>query len=358
VTGVIWRNMGLDQHPEHTTVYDHCAFEDLKYDGTVFLSNALLRAWRGPGAIVRNSSFRVHGATQAVYLNGTSDQQRAVFEHCTVEHLSPTTPSAVVSTFTWVKMNDVRFLERGAMPAGRYITASNVAVGPFVIVDGPNVHWASAGGPIGLIPPTTAGGAIAAKSVLYMNAAGAMSGAAAGLSYDEATGFVGVGTATPSRIMDVRATGTTGPGFATVNSGTAVTNGTGVILSNTSPTTNNWVGIGFADSTGGAASANIAVRLTDRTNHYGEFGIATRDSDAYVERMRINRTGVGISGSSALLPTARLHLPAGVATANSAPIKLTSSAGVLMTVPENGAIEFDGTHLWITIGGVRKQLDN
>lgn len=53
-------------------------------------------------------------------------------------------------------------------------------------------------------------------------------------------------------------------------------------------------------------------------------------------------------------PTARLHLPAGTATASTAPLKLTS--GTLLGTPETGAIEFDGTHLYITIGGVRKTV--
>ena len=60
-------------------------------------------------------------------------------------------------------------------------------------------------------------------------------------------------------------------------------------------------------------------------------------------------------GTTATDPTATVHIVAGSTAANSAPIKLTS--GSLMTTPENGAIEYDGTHLYITIGGVRKQLD-
>lgn len=51
-------------------------------------------------------------------------------------------------------------------------------------------------------------------------------------------------------------------------------------------------------------------------------------------------------------PTARLHLPAGTAAANTAPLKLT--AGTNLGTPENGAIEFDGSAVYITIGGVRK----
>lgn len=58
-----------------------------------------------------------------------------------------------------------------------------------------------------------------------------------------------------------------------------------------------------------------------------------------------------IKGST---PTAYLHLGAGTATANTAPLKLT--AGTNLTTPENGAFEFDGTNLYFTVGGVRKTV--
>jgi hypothetical protein len=60
---------------------------------------------------------------------------------------------------------------------------------------------------------------------------------------------------------------------------------------------------------------------------------------------------VGINMSN---PTAWLHLPAGTATAGTAPLKLT--AGTNLTVVENGAFEFNGTSLFFTVGGVRKTV--
>jgi len=60
--------------------------------------------------------------------------------------------------------------------------------------------------------------------------------------------------------------------------------------------------------------------------------------------------GIGIT-----TPTARLHLPAGTATASTAPLKLT--AGTNLTTPENGAVEYNGTHFYATIGSTRYQLD-
>ena len=45
-------------------------------------------------------------------------------------------------------------------------------------------------------------------------------------------------------------------------------------------------------------------------------------------------------------PTARLHLPAGTATASTAPLKFTS--GTDLTAPEAGVIEYDGLHFSVT----------
>ena len=70
-------------------------------------------------------------------------------------------------------------------------------------------------------------------------------------------------------------------------------------------------------------------------------------------------TGTLIAGNvgiGTVSPAAVLHLKAGTATANTAPLKLTS--GTLLGTPEAGAIEYDGTHFYGTdSGGTRHQLD-
>ena len=64
---------------------------------------------------------------------------------------------------------------------------------------------------------------------------------------------------------------------------------------------------------------------------------------ASVERMRISNSGnVGIG----VTPTAKLHLPAGTAIVNTAPLKLTS--GTVLETPEAGAIEFNNDSLYYT----------
>jgi hypothetical protein len=51
-------------------------------------------------------------------------------------------------------------------------------------------------------------------------------------------------------------------------------------------------------------------------------------------------------------PTAYVHIGAGNASAGDAPLKF--DVGTLLTTPETGAFEFDGTNLYFTIAGVRK----
>lgn len=60
----------------------------------------------------------------------------------------------------------------------------------------------------------------------------------------------------------------------------------------------------------------------------------------------------GVHNNSTL--SAWLHIGPGAAAAGSAPLKL--STGTLLTTPEPGAFEFDGTHLYFTIGATRNTI--
>lgn len=88
--------------------------------------------------------------------------------------------------------------------------------------------------------------------------------------------------------------------------------------------------IGFAKSGSGADDKSYL--------YFSTFG------SALTERMRIDSNGnVGV-GTTA--PTAKIHLAAGTATANTAPLKFTS--GTNLTSEEAGAVEFDGSLLYYT----------
>lgn len=94
------------------------------------------------------------------------------------------------------------------------------------------------------------------------------------------------------------------------------------------------------------------------TNHYAFFAepfvYATNNYGVYINGSQTNYLG-GKLGIGQTAPTSSLHIKAGSATAGTSPIKLT--AGPVLTTPETGAIEYDGTHYYGTIGSTRFQLD-
>lgn len=66
----------------------------------------------------------------------------------------------------------------------------------------------------------------------------------------------------------------------------------------------------------------------------------------------LSAVGVDVEGVNL---TNRLNLDAGTTTI--APLLFDSSSSSLLTTPLNGAMEFDGTHLYFTIGSTRYQID-
>jgi len=102
----------------------------------------------------------------------------------------------------------------------------------------------------------------------------------------------------------------------------------------------------YADQTssGGLLPTRFAVSLGDPS--------LTSGSDQ-IERLTIKPNGnIGITEPN---PTARLQIQSGSSDPGTAPIKLGS--GSLLSTPENGAIEYDGTSLYFTDNtGTRQQL--
>lgn len=65
----------------------------------------------------------------------------------------------------------------------------------------------------------------------------------------------------------------------------------GMVLKNTSNTTNNYYEMSFVDNTG-AVATELSAKYTDQTNHYGWFQFGTRGAGGFAERMRISDTGL------------------------------------------------------------------
>lgn len=68
--------------------------------------------------------------------------------------------------------------------------------------------------------------------------------------------------------------------------------------------------------------------------------------DGATQRVLFERTTGSLALGGVATPTAKLHLPAGVATAGGAPLKIDS--GVVLTTPEADALEYDGVLLYHT----------
>jgi len=91
---------------------------------------------------------------------------------------------------------------------------------------------------------------------------------------------------------------------------------------------------------------------TDKQNspdHSLSHRVFANDSAAPVKSLVVAADGnVGVATD---VPTARLHLPAGTATANTGPLKFT--AGTLLATPEAGSLEFNDGRFYVT--GTAKQ---
>lgn len=83
----------------------------------------------------------------------------------------------------------------------------------------------------------------------------------------------------------------------------------------------------------------------------GQSGVTGATTFTYTSSSFLAAVGIGAITS----PTARLHLPAGTATAGTAPFKLTS--GTNLTTVENGAIEYDGTDYFASAGSTRQAIN-
>jgi hypothetical protein len=182
---------------------------------------------------------------------------------------------------------------------------------------------------------------IPAGSMLYMNASGRISGVTNNLFYDTITKSMGIGNNAPVRALDVvqnnassgimKLQNTNANGYSSID-----------IWDNASTQVGN---IGYANN-GGSYGGSFYFA----TNTTKNMVLATNNT----ERIRISGTNGNI-GIGVATPTAAVHLVAGTATANTAPLKFNS--GTLLSTPESGAVEFDGTHYYGTISGTRYQLD-
>ncbi|MFZ2969753.1 MAG: hypothetical protein WA063_01245 [Minisyncoccia bacterium] len=121
----------------------------------------------------------------------------------------------------------------------------------------------------------------------------------------------------------------------------------------------------------GAASYKIYGRATGAQDQYwtaatntytdtgtaGTAGTVPTTTTSYINKLASAGNSWVLGGNlgiGVVSPTAALHIKAGTAAANTASLKLT--AGINLTAPEAGAIEFDGTSLYFTPSTTRKTI--
>ncbi len=96
--------------------------------------------------------------------------------------------------------------------------------------------------------------------------------------------------------------------------------------------------------------------------HWGAVDFVARGlmtDDVHYGQVALNEMGM-LGANYVATPAQKLSPttvapPAGTASAGSAPVKLRS--GTLMSTPENGSVEFDGTHFYGTVGSTRYPFD-
>lgn len=158
------------------------------------------------------------------------------------------------------------------------------------------------------------------------------------------SGYVGIGTSSPQSVLHVKSS--TGAYFNLDASTSTSADGTAaMVLKNNNSST---ADIAMLRS---GLPAPYPDSLLIRTQSAGSDILFSPGSVATPTIVFKSGGNVGIGLTA---PTASLHLKAGTAFANTAPLKLT--AGTNLTTPEDGAVEFDGTNLYFTAGGVRKTL--
>ena len=209
--------------------------------------------------------------------------------------------------------------------------------------------------------------------------------------YSNTGGSRNIGIGTNSLYLNTTGNENIGIGYQTLNSNTTggfnIAIGSGALNSNTtggSNTVNGAESLRYLSSGShnlalgyfaGSVIANGSTTLTTSNNSLfiGTYTKALTDTSTNEIVIGYDTTGLGsntvVLGNSSITttalrgnvgigttsPTAALHLPAGTATAETSPLKFTS--GILLATPESGAIEYDGTHYYATIGNTRYQID-
>jgi hypothetical protein len=211
---------------------------------------------------------------------------------------------------------------------------------------------------------TTATDASRASAITFkaLTAAGALSEAMR-ITGD---GKLGLGVISPASVFEVSTDGTSSPFFSTLYNAGASSAPANICRrargTQASPTAVQsadalggvyavgYDGTSFSSTNSGAIKIQAAENFTTSAHgSYISFETTLSGGLSRTEKARISDSGK--FGIGTTTPTALVHMAAGTATANTAPLKFTS--GTNLTAVEAGAVEFDGTDFFVSSGSTR-----
>ncbi|HSU29533.1 MAG TPA: hypothetical protein VLJ68_14195 [Chitinophagaceae bacterium] len=198
---------------------------------------------------------------------------------------------------------------------------------------------------------TASGGTLTLSSTSHATKGKLLFGTSA---YDEVNNRLGIGTTSPVQKITIG-------GGDQESISRDIRTGSLEIMGGTSEATGAYFQLTGDQHTGSPYEGSAEYVIRNLTN--SQFALFSYDgSSTWTQRFQLK----GLSGDTYLVPnggklgigtstpTALMHLKAGTATANTAPLKFTS--GTNLTTPENGAMEYNGTNLFITNGGARETI--
>jgi hypothetical protein len=227
---------------------------------------------------------------------------------------------------------------------GNNVTNAGSVAASTVTVGGNNVISTNA--------PLTSG------SVLFANGAASAGQDNSNFFWDNANKRLGIGTGSPGVKLNVYSSETVGSNLllAIINSVGSDNRGSSIFRVSRN---GNYLDIEQNAGNGGFrygtfADTNFINSLNSLVGPWGNLNFLTGGAGGTGIAMVIaGGTRQGNVGIGTTSPTSVLHLKAGTATANTAPLKFT--AGTSLTTPEVGALEFDGTNLYFSTNTTNRQ---
>jgi len=141
------------------------------------------------------------------------------------------------------------------------------------------------------------------------------------------------------------------------NTNTGISAGAGTLCTNDAShggyyymasTTNAYIPDGFAVVSNGGASG-LGLVAGPGPIFFGGYVGPPYSAGEYARFTNAGKLGLGLK-----TPSAIIHIKAGTATAGTAPLKLTP--GTVLTTPEDGTVEYDGTDWYVTQDATRYKL--